>query len=272
MQNWWENFADLSSVGTPMCHIALHHGLGGERRRGSEWTPVLGNLLPMSVPNIAGKKIRGSCDGEELKEDLQLWEAGEVHELIGRVLGQQHIQGSKLPQTKTKPQTEEHRGKHACASTAGGCISISKAMKHRKLWTAASISWSPGRGTNPTETERTQAARASWGGGRCKEARSAMRERGCSNTEAASVRRVTSALMSAPGRAGERQEHLDAVVAFASVRRGGECSELSGLPHGKTGARECPWARGASQEHLDAVVGQCWTEETHVQSSRLVHG
>ena len=63
-----------------------------------------------------------------------------------------------------QPQTDEQRGKPAFALTARG--SISKALKgfvggsdSRKNWTAALIPRSFGRGTHPTNAERTEAAR-----------------------------------------------------------------------------------------------------------------
>ena len=71
-----------------------------------------------------------------------------------------------------QPQTEEQRGKRACALTARG--SIRKAMKglvggapagsaeRRKQWTTALIPRSSGRGTHPSDAERAQAARAVW--------------------------------------------------------------------------------------------------------------
>ena len=54
-----------------------------------------------------------------------------------------------------------------------------------------------------------EAARAAWGGGRYKAARSARREQGRSKTGIASLPHVKLAPMSAPGPTGERQEHLD---------------------------------------------------------------
>ena len=74
-----------------------------------------------------------------------------------------------------QPQTDEQRGKRACALTARG--SISKAMKGlvggaaegsadcRKNWTTALFARSSG--THPTSAERAEAARAAWGGGFC---------------------------------------------------------------------------------------------------------
>ena len=54
-------------------------------------------------------------------------------------------------------------------------------------------------------------------GGRYKEARRPMREQGRSETRLASLPHVKLALMSAPGPTGERQGHLDAVVAFGGA-------------------------------------------------------
>ena len=62
---------------------------------------------------------RGTDRNLELKLRLRLWEAGEVSELISKILGKQH--------RATQPQTDEQRGKRACALTATG--SISKAVK-----------------------------------------------------------------------------------------------------------------------------------------------
>ena len=55
------------------------------------------------------------------------------------------------------------------------------------------------------------------GGGRCKEARSAVREQGRSKTGVASLPHVKLAPNSGPEPTGEGKEHLDAVVAFAGV-------------------------------------------------------
>ena len=127
-----------------------------------------------------------------------------------------------------QPQTEEQRGKRAL--TARG--SISKAMRglvggvaagkaeHRRQWTAALIpqsSWQ--RFANPTDTERTQAARAAWRGGRCKEARSTPREQGRTKTGVALLPHVKLAPRSAPGPSSERREHLDTTIAFAGARQ-----------------------------------------------------
>ena len=64
---------------------------------------------------------------------------------------------------------------------------------------------------------RTLAARAAWRGGRYKEAQRAVREQGRSKAGLASLLHIKLVPMSAPGPTGERQEHLDAVVAFAGA-------------------------------------------------------
>ena len=50
-----------------------------------------------------------------------------MHDLIGRILGQQYTGQQIVEKKRMKPQTEEQRGKRACSLTARG--SISKAMK-----------------------------------------------------------------------------------------------------------------------------------------------
>ena len=71
---YWENFA-----GPQQCH-----SLG--RKRSS----ALGNFVPLSVQNCCGRNPNGCDRNEEMQRRLQMWEAGEAHDLFGRVLGQQH--------------------------------------------------------------------------------------------------------------------------------------------------------------------------------------
>ena len=90
-------------------------------------------------------------------------EAGEVHDLFGRILGQQHAGQQNREKTTTRPQTEEQRGKRACLCPHGQG-SISKVMKglvggaaagtaeRRKQWTTALSSWSSGRGAHTPQT------------------------------------------------------------------------------------------------------------------------
>ena len=89
----------------------------------------------------------------------------------------------------------------------------------RTLWTTAFIPRSPGRCTHPSGPERVQAERAAWSAGRYKEARRALREQRRSKTGLGSLPHVKMAPMSVAGPTGERQVHLDAIVAFAGARR-----------------------------------------------------
>ena len=128
---------------------------------------------------------KGVDRNSELKQRRQLWEAGQVSVLIGKVLGQQNSGPLRRTAGKTQPQTEEQRGKRACALTARG--SISKAMKGlvggaaqgsadcRRNSTTALIPRSSGIGTHPTRVECDEGARIAWGEGRCKLWRGARR-------------------------------------------------------------------------------------------------
>ena len=148
---------------------------------------------------------KGLQRNAEVKRRLQLWEAGEVHDLIGRILGNT-LGNNTGEKNTTRPQTKEHRGDRVCAFTAKR--SISKAVKglvgggatgtaeHRIHWTTALFPRSSGRGTHSTGA---QAARAAWGAGRYKEARNAMREQGRSKTGIALLHHVKLAPMSTPG-------------------------------------------------------------------------
>ena len=107
-----------------------------------------------------------------MKLRLRLWEAGEVSELISKILGQQNSGPLRARKRVMQPQTDEQRGKRACALTARG--SISKAMQglvggaaqgsvdFRKNWTTALIPRSSGGGTHPTIAKCAEAARVAW--------------------------------------------------------------------------------------------------------------
>ena len=75
---------------------------------------------------------------------------------------------------------------------------------------------SSGRGAHPTDTERTQAACAAWGAGGYKEAQPCC-ERARAQQHWHRFPHVKCTPMSAPGPSGERQEHLDAIIAFAGA-------------------------------------------------------
>ena len=72
-------------------------------------------------------------------------------------------------------------------------------------------------GTGLQPSSRAEAARIAWGGGRDTLAGSAVREQARSKTGIASLPHVKLSPMSAPGPAGERQEHLDASVSLAGA-------------------------------------------------------
>ena len=115
---------------------------------------------------------KGVDRNAELKLRLQLWEAGEISELIGGKLGQQLSGPLRRGKRVVQPQTDEQRWKRACALTARG--SIRKAVKAlvggaaqgsadcRQNWTTALILRSSGTGTHPTCAECADAARAAW--------------------------------------------------------------------------------------------------------------
>ena len=164
---------------------------------------------------------KGVDRNSELKQVVQLWKSRQTSDLIGKVLGQQGSGPLRRTARKTQPQTDEQRGKRACALTARG--SISKAMKGLvgaaqgsadcRNWTTALIPRSSSIGTHPTSADCAEAARTAWSGGHYKLARSAMREQGRSRTGIASLPHVNLSLMSAPGPTGELQEHLDTIVS-----------------------------------------------------------
>ena len=183
-------------------------------------------------------------NSEIKKRRLQLWEAGKVHDLIGRILGQQHTG----PQEKKtlRPQTAEQRGKRACALTARG--STSKAMKglvggaaagsaeHRMHWTTALISGAPGEVRTPQAQNGLQQREQPGVEADTREARNALREQGRSKTGIESLHHVKLAPMRAPWTL-ERHEHLDAIIAFAG---GGQCRRFFRIPDIAT----VKWATG----------------------------
>ena len=151
-----------------------------------------------------------------MKLRLRLWEAGEVSDLISWILEQQHSGPLRRRIRVMQPQTDEQRGKRACAllGLVGGV-----AADCRRNWTTALVPRSSGIGTHPSSAECAEAARIAWGGGRYKKARSATREQGRTRTGIASLPHVKLSPMSGPGPTGERQEHLDAIVSFAGARQ-----------------------------------------------------
>ena len=183
------------------------------------WSPVLGRPVALPLAPAACRKFprdpretqngsRGHICGKRVKH----------HELVERILGQQHSGPPSRRKRTLQSQTEEQRGKRDCALTARG--SVSKAMKGRvcgaaqasadcpKNWTTALIPRISGCGAQLSGVRCAQEARTAWEEGRYKAARGAMKEQGRSKTGLAS-------LPSAPGPTVERQEYVDAVISFA---------------------------------------------------------
>ena len=169
------------------------------------------------MPRVAGRNSHGLDRNTELKQRLQLWEAGEIHDLVGRFLGQQHSQLPSRRKRTGQPVTDSEEKACAIKGLVGGAAVGS--AECRKHWTTALIPRRSGPGTHPSGVEGAPAARAAWSGGRCKTARGAMKEQGRSKTRMASLPHVKLAPMSAPGPTGERQEHLDAAISFAGAEQ-----------------------------------------------------
>ena len=159
------------------------------------------------------------------KRRPQLWEAGKVHDLIGRILGQQHTG----PQEKKtlRPQTAEQRGKRACALTARGINQ--RSHEGTRGWSSSGLGRtqnaldysfdfrSSGRGAHPTGTERTPAARATLFGGRHKGSPQCF-ERARAQQDRHRVAPPCQIGTHEYPRTLERHEHLDAIIAFAGGR------------------------------------------------------
>ena len=136
------------------CATGWAESLEGALKGHQSWDILWRRWLRILLAEVPKGPDRNS---EIKKRRPQLWEAGKVHDLIGRILGQQHTG----PQEKKtlRPQTAEQRGKRACALTARG--SIRKALKglvggaaagsaeHRMHWTTALISGAPGEVRTP---------------------------------------------------------------------------------------------------------------------------
>ena len=136
-------------------------------------------------------RIPKSIDrNSEVALRLQMWETGQVSE-------QQHLGPLRKRKREMQPQTDEQRGKRACALTARE--SISTALKAlvggaaqgclpKELNHSPDPARSSGSRTHPNSAECAEAAKIAWRSGRYKTARSAMREQGRSSTGIASLR------------------------------------------------------------------------------------
>ena len=94
-------------------------------------------------------EIRKIVDkNSELKQRLHLWESGQITGLISKVLGQQNSGPPRKTARGMKPQTNEQRGKRACALTARGCIS--KAMRDSSVAPRRALRTAGGTGPQPS--------------------------------------------------------------------------------------------------------------------------
>ena len=114
-----------SAKALPRCVVATAwaESLEGPMSRHQSWALLCRDRCRLLLAEI----LKGVDRISELKQRLQLWESGQVSVLIGQVLGQQNSGPLRRTARKTQPQTDEQRGRRACAQTARG--SISKAMK-----------------------------------------------------------------------------------------------------------------------------------------------
>ena len=101
--------------------LAVH--LRGSHQR----SPVWGVLCRYRCRLLLAEVTKGTDRNAELKLRLRMWEAGEVIELISEILEQQHSGPLRKRKRIMQPQTDEQRGKRACALTARR--SVSKAVK-----------------------------------------------------------------------------------------------------------------------------------------------
>ena len=131
-----------TTIPRPLCYR-----LGRKPGGSSHWSPVLVHPVPM--PLLLEEVPHGADGNTALKQRLQLWEAGEVHDLFGRVLGPQHSGQQSRAKMIMQPQTEEQRGKRACAFTGSG--SSSKEMKALVGGAAAGSAESTGQSPDSSE-------------------------------------------------------------------------------------------------------------------------
>ena len=106
-----------------MCATAWAESLEGAICEHQSWAVLCRYRFRL----LLAEEAKGSDRNAESKLRLQLWEVGEISELVGRVLVQQHSGPLRRRKRTMQLQTDVQRGKRACALTVRG--SISKAMK-----------------------------------------------------------------------------------------------------------------------------------------------
>ena len=67
----------------------LRHSEGREPGRSTQWSPVLGRSLRISLPPAACRSSQGVRQKHGIKTTTTSMEAREIHDLVGRILGQQ---------------------------------------------------------------------------------------------------------------------------------------------------------------------------------------
>ena len=156
--------------GTPaMCGLSIRLDLEGAKSGHQSWALLCRYRCRLLLAGIP----KGVDRNSELKLRLHLWETGQLSDLISKLLGQQNSGPLRRTARPVQLQTDEQRGKRACALTARG--SSSKATKGlvcgaaegsadcRRNWTTALIPRSSSTGTHPTSAEGAEAARNAWG-------------------------------------------------------------------------------------------------------------
>ena len=100
--------------------LSIRHGLGRKPRRSHERSPVLGAALSLPLSPVLAGIPKGVDRNAELKLQLHLWETGQISDLISKVMGQQNSGPLRKKARRVQLQTDEQRGKRACAFTARG--------------------------------------------------------------------------------------------------------------------------------------------------------
>ena len=107
------------AASSPRFATAWAESLEGAITRHDTWALLCryrSRPLPAEIPNSSELKLR-----------VRMWEEGHTNDLIARILGQQNSGPLRRTRRPQQPQTDEQRGKRACALTTRG--SVSKAMK-----------------------------------------------------------------------------------------------------------------------------------------------
>ena len=125
----------------PRCAVSRYTTAWAESHEGAVSAHLSWALLCRFRCRLLLAEIRkGSNRNAELKQRLLLWEAGEVHDLVGRILGQQR--SGPPSRRKNWPAADQRtaRKKSLCPCGTGF---ISKAMKRTRGWSSSGFSRMP---------------------------------------------------------------------------------------------------------------------------------